>query len=631
MIIKHHIRNTYFLIGDIFFIIVSVVVSYALRLELFSAFQVYYKSALIMIGLALLIKPLIHYVFGLYRRMWRYAGVKELWLIILSVTIGSILVSSLMILLFQFRLFTAFPRSVLIIDWVLSIVLTGGTRFIFRVLAENSSLPSGNDPNNGATPKRVLIVGAGDGGAIVVRELLKTPQLNIIPIGFLDDDPTKQNMVINNVRVIGTVTDIESILSKIKLDEVIIAIPSAPGRVARLVASACHKAHIPFRTIPGIYELIEGKIGVSRLREVQITDLLRRKPTRLNDEKIRLKLTGKAIMVTGAGGSIGRELCRQIARRSPDVLYLLGHGENSIFEIYQELKETHAEVNTIAIIADIRDEIRMKSIFERHKPQIVFHAAAHKHVPLMEENVEEAVTNNIIGTRNVARFCKEYDVEHLVMISTDKAVHPINMMGASKRFAEMVVLDESREAAGNFSIVRFGNVLGSRGSVVPIFKQQIARGGPITITHPEMKRYFMTIPEAVYLVLQSATFSENGDIFILNMGEQVRILDLAEDLIRLSGLEPGRDIELVFTGIRQGDKLSEDLWDEGHNFKPTPHPDIFRLDKENELSGENLDVVISQLAALAATGKPQEILQLIEKILPDAQLTNRTDEHGNDY
>jgi FlaA1/EpsC-like NDP-sugar epimerase len=581
-----------------------------------------------MTGISLLIKPTIHYAFGLYRRMWRYAGVKELWLIILSVTTGSIFVSSLMILLFSFSVFTGFPRSVLIIDWIISIIFTGGTRFVLRVLSENSSHRL-NTISDGITPKRVLIVGAGDGGAIVVRELLKTSGLNMIPIGFLDDDPTKQNMVINNIRVIGTVTEIDKVIEKIKLDEVIIAIPSAPGRVARLVASACHKAHIPFRTIPGIYELIEGKIGVSRLREVQITDLLRRKPTRLNDEKIREKLTNKAIMVTGAGGSIGRELCRQIARRNPKFLYLLGHGENSIFEIHQELKETHAEVETIAIIADIRDEIRMKQVFEKFTPDIVFHAAAHKHVPLMEDNVEEAITNNVMGTRNVARLCKEYKVEHLVMISTDKAVHPINMMGASKRFAEMVVLDESRESVGDFSIVRFGNVLGSRGSVVPIFKQQIARGGPITITHPEMKRYFMTIPEAVYLVLQSATFSENGDIFILNMGEQIRILDLAEDLIRLSGLEPGRDIELVFTGIRQGDKLSEDLWDEGHSFKPTPHPDIFRLDRETELLGDDLENVVTELYELAAAGESNAILKRIEEILPDAQLINKTEENGN--
>lgn len=627
MIKKYHIRNVYFFVVDLVLIVISVIGSYALRLELVSALQVYSVSGLIMLGISLLIKPSIHYAFGLYRRMWRYAGVKELWLIILSVTTGTVLVSGLMIMLFSFGIFNAFPRSVLIIDWILSLILTGGTRFILRALAENTAPRQINSPD-GTAPKKVLIVGAGDGGAIVVRELLKTPLLNMIPIGFLDDDPTKQNMVINNIRVIGTVTDIDRIISKIKLDEVIIAIPSAPGRVARLVASACHKAHIPFRTIPGIYELIEGKIGVSRLREVQITDLLRRKPTRLNDEKIREKLTDKAIMVTGAGGSIGRELCRQIARRNPKVLYLLGHGENSIFEIHQELKETHADVKTIAIIADIRDTTRMRRVFEKNTPELVFHAAAHKHVPLMEDNVEEAVTNNICGTRNVARLCREFDVEHLVMISTDKAVHPINMMGASKRFAEMVVLDESREAKGDFSIVRFGNVLGSRGSVVPIFKQQIARGGPITITHPEMKRYFMTIPEAVYLVLQSATFSENGDIFILNMGEQIRILDLAEDLIRLSGLEPGRDIELVFTGIRQGDKLSEDLWDEGHSFKPTPHPDIFRLDRENELTGEELNLVVEELSSLATEGESLRILQRIEEILPDAQLIIETEENG---
>jgi len=559
--------------------------------------------------------------------MWIYASTKELKLVVVSVSTASLFVAIIMLLLFYTDIFTAFPRSVLIIDWALSLVLIGGSRFLLRLVIESRC--AANYLTDNPHLDRVLIVGAGDAGAIVVKELQKTPKLNLIPIGFLDDDPTKKNMVINDIRVIGTVTEIQKVLENYKVDEVIIAIPSAPGRVARLVTDGCHKFDIPFRTIPGIYELIEGSVGVSRLRTVQITDLLRRKPTRLNDDMIRMKLQDKAILVTGAGGSIGSELCRQIARRHPDVLYLLGHGENSIFEIHQELKENHPSIKTIPIIADIRDNNRLETVFRRFTPQIVFHAAAHKHVPLMEYNIEEAITNNVIGTANIVALCTEFNVERLVMISTDKAIHPINIMGASKRMAEMVVLDEAQRVKADYSVVRFGNVLGSRGSVVPIFKNQIAKGGPVTNTHPDMKRYFMTIPEAVYLVLQSATFGKCGDIFVLNMGEQTRILDLAEDLIRLSGLEPGRDIEIVFTGIRPGDKLSEDLWDEGHIFKPTPHPDIFRLDNQNNLKNDELETVISRLNELAVQGKPQEIIKTLEEVIPDAKFETTQVEHGN--
>lgn len=625
---KRHIRNLYFFIADLGLIIFSIVFSYILRLEFFTAFRVYIASLIFMLVLSLIIKPLTFYFFGMYRRMWLYAGVKELKLIATSVSIASAITGIFMMTLFTLKVFTAFPRSIIIIDWFLSLIFTGGSRLVTRIFVENRLTKISSQTYG--KPKEVLLVGAGDAGAMVVRELQKSPHLNLIPVGFLDDDPTKNNLVINDVPVIGTVTEIERILGEIKIDEVIIAIPSAPGRVARLVASACHKYDIPFRTIPGIYELIEGKIGVSRLREVEITDLLRRKPTRLNDEKIREIIFNHAVLVTGAGGSIGRELCRQIARRKPSVLYLLGHGENSIFETHQELIENHPGIKTVPIIADIRDFDRLRKVFEKSTPDIIFHAAAHKHVPLMEVNVEEAITNNVKGTQNIVKLASEFHVNRLVMISTDKAINPINIMGASKRMAEMVVLDEAQRASGSYSVVRFGNVLGSRGSVVPIFKQQIAKGGPVTITHPEMKRYFMTIPEAVYLVLQSATFGERADIFVLNMGEQVRILDLAEDLIRLSGLEPGRDIEIVFTGIRPGDKLSEDLWDEGHVFKPTPHPDIYRLDNQNNLKNGALAEAIGQLSDLAQQGKSNEIITLLEKIIPDAKIFRADQEIKNE-
>jgi len=363
--------------------------------------------------------------------------------------------------------------------------------------------------------------------------------------------------------------------------------------------------------------LLGGKVSVSRLREVEIADLLRRDPARIRDQQVGETLSGRRVLVTGAGGSIGRELCRQIARWGPAELILLGHGENSIFEAVQDLQEAFPGLVLHPVIADVRDRNRIFSIFEQNQPNVVFHTAAHKHVPLMELNVEDAITNNIVGTRNVVDAGVAYHIDRLVMISTDKAIRPRNVMGATKRIAETIVLDAAMRTGAYFSVVRFGNVLGSRGSVVPLFKRQIAKGGPITITHPEMTRYFMTIPEAVYLVLQAATLGSGGETFVLNMGQQVRILDLAEDLIRLSGLEPGKDIEIVYTGIRPGEKLSEDLWEQDQPYQPTIHPDIFRIDcHDDDLCGEPLQKAIEELVHLAYEGDQQALVRLLDELIP---------------
>jgi FlaA1/EpsC-like NDP-sugar epimerase len=420
--------------------------------------------------------------------------------------------------------------------------------------------------------------------------------------------------------VVGTLADLGRVLNSRHVDEVIIAIPSAGGNIVRQVSDICRLKGVAFRTMPGIFELIGGNISVNRLREVDITDLLRRQPARLDIGLVGASLRNKRILVTGAGGSIGRELCRQIASWQPAELVILGHGENSIFETLLELLNDYPALSIHPIIADIRDLPRLQNVFGTLHPQVVFHAAAHKHVPMMEANIEDAITNNIIGTRNVVDVAIACKVERLVMISTDKAIRPISVMGATKRMAEMVVLEAAQRSGCAFSIVRFGNVLGSRGSVVPLFKSQIAKGGPITITHPEMMRYFMTIPEAVHLVLQAAAMGKGGEVFLLNMGKPIRILDLAEDLIRLSGLEPGKDIEIIFTGIRPGEKLSEDLWEEGLQYQPTAHSEVFRLAEEEYLMNHTLSATINQLNKLAQSSDTAAILDLLDSAIPSANV-----------
>lgn len=615
---RPNIRNKYILLGDIVFIFISILGSYALRFELGNEFLQYLPSAIWIVGTSLIVKPLVYYLFGLYRRMWMYASVQELKLIIVAVTTASIIVSSIVISLLSFGVFEGLPRSVLVLDWILSLVFVGGIRFSLRIIGD--SLATGSAPSKTGDSRRLIIVGAGDAGALVVREIQKNPQMKLLPVGFLDDNPGKQNQQIYGIPVVGTISELSNTLDKFSVDEVIIAIPSAPGRVVRLVTDICRLKNIPFRTMPGIYELLGGSVNVNRLREVDITDLLRRQPTYMNEEIIGSSISGKVVLVTGAGGSIGKELCRQISRWGPSELIMVGHGENSIFESLLDMKESFSGLSIIPIIADMRDKNRLRQIISKHKPQVVFHAAAHKHVPMMELNIEEAVTNNILGTRNLVEICVEYDIEKLVMISTDKAIRPKNVMGATKRMAEMIVLNAAQKYNKEFCVVRFGNVLGSRGSVVPLFKRQIARGGPITITHPDMKRYFMTIPEAVYLVLQSAGMASGGETFVLNMGDQVRIVDLAEDLIRLSGLEPGRDIEIVFTGSRPGEKLQEDLWDEGLTFLRTNHPDIYHLSNSEDIDADELNQVVEDLIILASKGKISEIINIFDQKIPGAQV-----------
>ena len=609
------LRNRYIFAIDLVLIIFSVLLSFLLRLEVLQVFVDYYFTLLVMMGLALVIKPIVYRRFGLYQRFWVYASVRELVTIALAVTTASVFVGGIMYLLRSLGAFEFFARSVPVIDWLVSLLLVGGVRFLPRFLSEE--LFSRRNPGREG---QVLVVGAGDAGQLVVRELHKNPQLNLSPVAFLDDDPEKQGVRIHGVPVIGTLDDLGEQLDELPISEVIIAIPSAPGRVVRRVADVCREKEIHFRTMPGIYELIGGTVNVSRLREVEISDLLRREHAHIEHERVNALLKGRRIMVTGAGGSIASELCRQVARWQPASIVLVGHGENSIFEIMVELEETFPSLEKFPVIADVRDRQRLTQIFERYQPEVIFHAAAHKHVSLMERNAEEAVTNNILGTRNVVEVAVASGVQRLVMISTDKAVCPTSIMGATKRLAEMIVLQAAQKHQRQYSVVRFGNVLGSRGSVVPLFKRQIAAGGPVTVRDPDVERYFMTIPEAVYLVLQAFAMGQGSEVFLLNMGEPVKILDLAKDLIRLSGLEPGQDIEIVFTGLRPGEKLSEVLWDEGVDHFPTDHPEITRLEKLEMLESALLDEVIEQLIQSARAGEVDALVNLLDEVVPGARI-----------
>jgi FlaA1/EpsC-like NDP-sugar epimerase len=611
-----NIRNRYVLAGDILLILIAVLGSYILRLELGAAFQFYFPSALWLMGTALLIKPMVYFLFGLYRRLWIYASIQEMKIIAFAVTTASIVVSLVMVAMFMQGFFIGFPRSVLIIDWLLSLAFVGGLRFSMRLIAENRRMST--ITAQAGQGSRVLVVGAGDAGALVAKELQKNPQLRKNPVGFLDDNPSKQNNQIHGIPIVGKTASIVQSIEQYDIDEVIIAIPSAPGSVIRQVTNACRIKGVKSSTMPGLYELLGGKVSINRLREVEITDLLRREPSVTDTKLVGGSIRGKTILVTGAGGSIGQELCKQIARWGPKALVLLGHGENSIFSSMLEMQEIFPDVTIHPVIADIRNFSRISSIFREFHPNVIFHTAAHKHVPLMELNPADAVTNNIIGTRCLVEAAIKHKVEKFVLISSDKAIRPVNIMGATKRVAEMIVLNAANRHNQIFSVVRFGNVLGSRGSVVPLFKHQIAKGGPVTITHPDMKRYFMTIPEAVNLVLQASAMGKGGELFMLNMGEQVRILDLAEDLIRLSGLEPGRDIEIVITGIRRGEKLSEDLWDEGCVTRSTENPDIYRVEEETQLSGDALMESIEELARLADEGDSNTIIKLLDELIPGA-------------
>ena len=600
-------RNRYVLLADVAMFVVAVCGAFGFRFDWY--FFQNRPEFMPYVAATVLIKPVVFYAFGMYRRFWRYTSIDDMLALVIADSAASVAMAGFVSGAIVFGRIHEFSRSVIFADWLLALCATGAVRLSIRVIGESHT--KGRRAKQGA---RVLVVGAGDAGAIVTREMQRNAQLGMRPVGYLDDDPVKIGKRIYGVPVLGRLAELPDVVEAMQVDQVIIAMPKATGRVVRNVAEDCQGAGVTSRTIPGVYELLGGSVSVTRLRQVDITDLLRRNPMTAGPD-VADYLRGRTVLVTGAGGSIGSELSRQVAHAGPASLVLVGHGENSIFDVYGHLREAFPDVRIAPIIADIRDRGRLQRVFDRFRPDVVFHAAAHKHVPLMEGNPEEAISNNVLGTQNVVEEAMRVGTGRLVMISSDKAVSPSSVMGASKRVAELIVRSAARRAERPFLVVRFGNVLGSRGSVVPAFKKQIEAGGPITITHPEMKRFFMTIPEAVHLVLQAAGLGRAGELFVLNMGEPLPIVQLAEDLIRLSGLAPD-EIPIVFTGLRPGEKLEECLWEEGAVIEDTAHPEVLRVTERYSVSDERFARLVEGLANAAVQGDTSSIGSALRELIP---------------
>jgi FlaA1/EpsC-like NDP-sugar epimerase len=613
------VRNRHLALLDLLLLPMAVVLAFALRLNA-SQMGMYATTMMVYALAAPLIQMPIFSRLGLYSRFWQYASTDELLLLGWAAIIGEFVQAAIFLgfqSFFQGVIVPPVPRSIPPIALLVTFVCISGSRFALRLGAQRARR-SLKESAAAQPAQHVLIMGAGEAGTGILREIRANPQTGLIPVGFADDDPNKRGVLIHRVRVLGGREAIPAIVREHHVEQVIIAMPSASGKTIREIASICDASGVRARVIPGMYELLDATVRINQVRDVQIEDLLRREPVRTDTAQVEALIRGQRVLVTGAGGSIGSELCRQIARFDPAELALLGHGENSIFDIHNELGSKRAFENQGVlhpVIADIRFGERLQNLLARFRPELVFHAAAHKHVPFMESNVEDAVTNNVLGTKRLVDACISAGVSHFVLISTDKAVNPTSVMGATKRVAEMIVREAAHRSGRCFVAVRFGNVLGSRGSVVPYFQKQIAAGGPVTVTHPEMVRYFMTIPEAVQLVLQAAALGRGGELFVLDMGEPVRILDLARDLIRLSGLEPDRDIAIRFTGLRPGEKLSEDLFGKHETYSRTQHEKILICRNSAELSTPR--TTIQELVKAAERGDADEARRLLRELVPE--------------
>ena len=571
----------------------------AFQLRFDPAIPVYYDRYLDLAVLALLValKLAIFALFGFYNRWWRYVSTRDMWGAARGVTAAS-LVAFLVFTFFDVHAVSV-PRVVWILDWLLCLAFVAASRMLARTIIERPGSSS-----IVARGKEVIVVGAGDAAQLMVKEMLRTPSIGYTPIGLIDDDPRKKNLRLHGIRVLGTSAELPRLLHDRRPDELLIAIPSASGEVRQRIVEVARAEGVPVKTLPGLNELIAGDLNLTtQIRPVEVEDVLGREPVEVDIDAIASYLSGETVLVTGAGGSIGSELCRQIARVAPARLVLVDHSEPALFEIERELVDERGFPAALPVLADVKNRAKMRQVFETYRPAVVFHAAAYKHVPLIESNPVEAVRNNTLATRTLAEIAVEFGAQRFVLISTDKAVNAKTVMGQSKAVCEWIVeaFGARDDVTTRFVAVRFGNVLGSSGSVIPIFRKQIAKGGPITLTHPEMTRYFMTIPEAVQLVVQAGAIGGRGQVFVLDMGDPVKILDLAHQMIRLSGKEPDRDIRVEVVGARPGEKLHEELWTESEHAGPSEHPSIMQLARQ-PIDAEWLDEELRALQALVEDG-----------------------------
>lgn len=606
---------------DAILVILALYAAFMLRFN-FEVSTPYYHQYLLVVPFFVLVRLACFWGFNLYRGILRYASTSELTAIFFSTTLGTAILSAANVLVIPFvpAVWGTYEHAghmqrvglaILIIEYVMTMLLVGAGHFSRRLML--SGLFRRADTGD---LRRVVIMGAGDTGEAVARQMIHSPVRAYQPVAFVDDDPNKQLHSIHGIPVAGTSGDIPEVISKYDAQEVLIAIPGIGPKKLRQIVDICEHARVGFKIIPSIKDVFQGRVSINHIRPVEIEDLLGREEVRLELSEERNYIKGETVIVTGAGGSIGSELVRQVLRFDPKKIVLLGRGENSIYELAAELNSKVASGKLCLVIADVRDEAKLHAVVEQYRPTIFFHAAAHKHVPLMELHPDEAIKNNVRGTWNVAKAAESVGAKKFIMISSDKAVRPTNVMGASKRVAEMIVFCMAKTSRTQFVAVRFGNVLGSRGSVIPLFKRQIAQGGPVTVTHSQITRFFMTIPEAVSLVIQAGSAREQRRLFLLDMGEPVRIVDLARNLIRLSGLEPDKDIEIRVTGLRPGEKLTEELLTAGENVKATDMGKIF-MTEPDDVDCNVLWEDVAELERLAEKADAEGIRQKLKHLVPD--------------
>ena len=599
---RHSFRRMMLVVLDA----ICILVAFELSLNLTTTSTGFYiKGNFIPLIVYIILHVITFIIFRCYSTLWRYAG-EEGIISIFAATFAYLIPVVIVHKVISYNYSVLFY----ILNTIFIIMFTLGYRITYRaikIIINRTSMQEGIS--------NVLIIGAGNAGEMVVQELNRSPRLRKLPVAIIDDDPNKRGRVIHNVKIVGSTEEIPEIVEKYEVNEIIFSIANINKQKKKDILDICKNTNSKIRTIPGIYEIIDGKVNIKQVRDVRIEDLLGREPIEVDYKDISNYIAGKNVIVTGGGGSIGSELCRQIASFKPNRLIILDNYENNAYAIQQELIRKYGDkLDLVVVIASIREKKRLDEIFDMHKPEIVFHAAAHKHVPLMEFSPGEAIKNNIFGTLNTAQVASKHNVERFVLISTDKAVNPTNIMGATKRAAEMIIQTINKESKTDFVAVRFGNVLGSNGSVIPLFKKQIADGGPVTVTHPMIIRYFMTIPEAVGLVIQAGAMAKGGEIFVLDMGEPVKILDLANNLIKFSGLEPGVDIKIKFTGLRPGEKLYEELLMSEEGLLETRHKKIF-IGKPININREKIEKILKELQMVTEDEKTDKIESLMKTLV----------------